>query len=320
MSFLETIITMLTGCGCFLVGASLMSRGFVRICQRPGSKILRMFSPKNLGEGILTGVTHSLIVQSSASTAVLSIGLLNAGAITLLQATPIIMGANIGTTLTAFLVAFSTIGNIKRILSFFVFIGGIMFLSNKKTIKVVGEILSGFGLVFVGLEMMDLYVDDPQISSALKSLFLLSDNFLLLILFGCLVTALFQSSSVTTSIMVLMVSVGVLPLSSAIYIVMGANIGTCITSLLASNGSNVNAKRLALINVLFNVFGVLMFLVLIWVIGDKMFAFIDGINTGEGMKLALFHLVFNVGTTIVLLPFTKLIVKLVKKMVTSKAR
>ena len=251
MTLLNTIIIMLTGCGCFLVGINLMSRGFVGICEKPGSKILGMFKPKNGVQGVITGMTHSLVVQSSASTTVLTIRLLNIGAITLLEATPIVMGANIGTTLTAFIVSLSA-SNLSLYLAFLVFIGSMMFLSNKKWTRIIGETLSGLGLVFVGLEVLKLYANDPQVSSAIIRLFSATDN-CLLFLFGALVTALFQSSSVTTSIMVLMVGSALLPLEQAVYLVMGANLGTCITAFFASNGGNANARRIAFINVVFNI-------------------------------------------------------------------
>lgn len=313
-TLIKSIIAMLTGCGCFLVGINLMSRGFVRICEKPGSKVLQMFRPKSGIAGVATGTAHSLLTQSSASTAVLTIKLINISAITLLEATPIIMGANIGTTITALIVSLSSL-NVGPYLAFLVFIGSMMFLSNNRSAKIIGEIISGLGIAFVGLEMLNLYTKDAQISQAIISVFSLTDNIVLLLLFGCIVTAIFQSSSVTTSIMVIMVGAALLPLKSAVFIVMGANIGSCITSLLASTGGNKNAKRVALINVLFNMIGVVIFVVIILTFGDKLFGFIDNLNVGEGFKLAIFHLIFNVGTTIVLLPFVKALVWLAKKLI-----
>ena len=194
------------------------------------------------------------------------IGLVNAGVMTLLQATPIIMGANIGTTITGVLVALKN-DYFNMLMYLFAFAGVMMGFFKSEKIKLAGLLCSGLGLIFVGLNVMssEQAFGNPLVEDLFTNIFKTIDFPLLLILVGVVFTALIQSSSASTGVVITMVGTGVLPLELALFIILGANIGTCVTALLASVGANANSKRVALIHFTFNVIGTVLFTALIWI-------------------------------------------------------
>jgi len=318
-SFLYALMLLMTGCGCFLIGINLMSRGFVRLCEGKNSSFLRLFQVRNRFEGVGTGILHSTLTQSSDATTVFSLKLLNSGYITLFQTACIIVGANVGTTLTGFLISLSaTDFDFNSYFAFCAFIGAIPLLSNNRKSKIFGEIVGGFGLLFVGINLLDLYLQDTIIKTAITNLFSYFNIPFLLIIVGLVITAIFQSSSVSTGIVIFMVGSGMIGLRNALYIVMGANIGTCITGLIAVRGGTTNMKRAALVHVLFNILGTLIFSSILLFAGEWFMGLFNNINANDGFKVALFHLLFNVTTVIVILPFIKPMVLLTAKMVSNE--
>ena len=265
------------------------------------------------GVGVGAGVTA--IIQSSSATSVMVIGLVNAGVMTLMQATPIIMGANIGTTVTGVLVALKNdYFNMLMYLSAF---AGVMmgFFKNEK-IKIVVVLCSGLGLIFVGLEVMssESAFGNPLVKELFTGIFQKIEFPILLIFVGAVFTALIQSSSAATGVVITMVGTGVLQLDLALFIILGANIGTCVTALLASVGANANSKRVALVHFTFNVIGTVLFTAIIWIFKDPTINLLVSMFPGSDpmslqMRVSVFHVVFNVTTTCVLLPFTKHLVK-----------
>ena len=244
------------------------------------------------------------------------IGLVNAGVMTLMQATPIIMGANIGTTVTGLLVSLKS-EFFNYAMYFIAFVGVMMgFVKNSK-VKLIGSLLSGLGLIFVGLNIMSS--EQAFGSDAIKLIFrtiLESVSFfpLFLIIIGAIFTALIQSSSAATGVVITMVGTGVMDLKDALFVVRGANIGTCVTALLASLGAKQNSKRVAFIHFMFNVIGTVMFATLIWIFKEFTVNLLNWVMPGEDpmamqLRVAIFHVVFNVSTTLILLPFVKILVK-----------
>ncbi len=319
MELTEAIITLLAGIGVFMVGMKMMSDGLEHGAGGGLKKLFRKISGNRFA-GVGVGAAVTAIIQSSSATTVMVIGFVNAGIMTLLQATAIIMGANIGTTVTGVLVAFSSF-NIGLYATALAFIGVfITMFGRKDMVKTVGNILTGLGLIFVGLSMMSGSLKNcDEIRTAFSSLFTKVDFPLLLIILGAVFTALIQSSSAATGIIITLVSQGVLPVESALFIVIGTNIGTCVTALLASIGATVNAKRAALIHLIFNLIGTVVFAALIWPLSDQVVGFLNMLAPNAlTMQIAWFHIFFNVITTLLLLPFTKQLAKLASVIIPEK--
>ncbi len=310
----ESLIWLLAGVGVFIVGMNFMSQALEMCAGRGMKRMLERISNNRLsGVGIGAGVTA--IIQSSSATSVMVIGLVNAGVMTLLQATPIIMGANIGTTVTGVLVALKN-DYFNMLMYLFAFAGVMMGFFKNERIKTVGSLLSGLGLIFVGLNVMssEAAFGNPLVETLFTDIFKTLDFPLLLILVGVIFTALIQSSSAATGVVITMVGTGVLPLSLALFIVLGANIGTCVTALLASAGANANAKRVALIHFTFNVIGTVLFAALLWIFKEPAVQLLISLFPGSDpmslqMRVSVFHVIFNVTTTCLLLPFTRHLVR-----------
>ena len=309
----QSLIWLLAGVGVFIVGMNFMSEALEKSAGEGMKRLLgRISNNRFSGVGIGAGVTA--IIQSSSATSVMVIGLVNAGVMTLMQATPIIMGANIGTTITGVLVALKN-DYFNMLMYLFAFAGVMMGFFKKEKIKIAGLLCSGLGLIFVGLDVMssEQAFGNPLVESMFQGIFSVIDFPLLLILVGVIFTALIQSSSAATGVVITMVGTGVLPLDLALFIVLGANIGTCVTALLASVGANANSKRVALIHFTFNVIGTVIFTAIVWILKDPMINLLMSLFPGNDtmalqMRVSAFHVIFNVTTTLVLLPFVKQLV------------
>ncbi len=314
MQLIESLIWLLAGVGVFIVGMNFMGDALEKSAGSGMKRLLEKISNNRFsGVGIGAGVTA--IIQSSSATSVMVIGLVNAGVMTLMQATPIIMGANIGTTITGVLVALKN-DYFNMAMYLLAFAGVMMGFFKKEKIKIAGSLCSGLGLIFVGLEVMssEQAFGNPLVEEMFTSIFAKIDFPLLLILVGIIFTALIQSSSAATGVVITMVGSGILPLDMALFIVLGANIGTCVTALLASIGANANSKRVALIHFTFNVIGSALFAAVLWIFKDPIITLLTSVFPGEDqmslqMRVSLFHVIFNVTTTLVLLPFVKQLVK-----------
>ncbi len=314
---LEAILTLLAGCGVFIAGMNLLSNGLEKSAGGGLKKLLGKISGNRFA-GVGVGAGATAIIQSSSATTVMVIGFVNAGIMTLTQATAIIMGANVGTTITGILVSLKSLG-ISLWASTLAFVGVMMGFFKKDKIKDIGGILCGFGLIFVGLDVMGVAFDLPEVIDAFTGLFEKINFPLLLIVIGVLFTAVIQSSSAATGVFITMVGTGALTLDNALFLVLGSNIGTCVTALLACLGGNVNAKRTALIHLTFNVVGSALFTALIWPLKNTVVDIFEKVlPNNPQMQLAWFHVVFNVTTTLVLLPFIKQLVYFAVKMVREK--
>lgn len=313
MQLIQSLIWLLAGVGVFIVGMNFMGDALEKSAGMGMKRLLEKISNNRFsGVGIGAGVTA--IIQSSSATSVMVIGLVNAGVMTLMQATPIIMGANIGTTITGVLVALKN-DYFNMAMYLLAFAGVMMGFSKKEKIKLAGSLCCGLGLIFVGLNVMssEQAFGNPLVENMFTDIFRKIDFPLLLILVGVLFTALIQSSSASTGVVITMVGAGVLPLDLALFIILGANIGTCITALLASVGANANSKRVALIHFTFNVIGTVIFTAIIWIFQEPIVNLLVSAFPGSDpmslqMRVSLFHVIFNVTTTCLLLPFVKQLV------------
>ena len=311
---LGSLVWLLAGVGVFIVGMNFLSDALEKSAGSGMKKMLEKISNNRLsGVGIGAGVTA--IIQSSSATSVMVIGLVNAGVMTLMQATPIIMGANIGTTITGVLVALKN-DYFNMLMYLLAFAGVMMGFFKSEKIKLAGLLCSGLGLIFVGLEVMssEQAFGNPLVEELFTNVFKTIDFPLLLIFVGIIFTALIQSSSAATGVVITMVGTGVLPLELALFIILGANIGTCVTALLASVGANANSKRVALIHFTFNVIGTALFTALIWIFKEPSVNLLVSMFPGSDpmslqMRVSVFHVIFNVTTTALLIPFTKYLVK-----------
>ncbi|MBQ2875993.1 MAG: Na/Pi cotransporter family protein [Clostridia bacterium] len=310
----SSLIWLLAGVGVFIVGMNFLGDALEKSAGGGMKRLLEKISNNRFsGVGIGAGVTA--IIQSSSATSVMVIGLVNAGVMTLMQATPIIMGANIGTTVTGVLVALKN-DYFNMAMYLLAFAGVMMGFSKKEKIKLCGSLFSGLGLIFVGLEVMssESAFGNPLVEDMFTGIFSVIDFPLLLILVGIVFTALIQSSSAATGVVITMVGTGVMPLELALFIVLGANIGTCVTALLASVGANANSKRVALIHFTFNLIGTVIFTAIIWIFKEPMINLLISMFPGGDpmslqMRVSFFHVIFNVTTTALLLPFAGLLVK-----------
>ena len=321
MQLIESLIWLLAGVGIFIVGMNFLGDALERSAGNGMKNLLGKISNNRFsGVGIGAGVTA--IIQSSSATSVMVIGLVNAGVMTLMQATPIIMGANIGTTITGVLVALKN-DIFNMIMYLFAFAGVMMGFSKKDKIKLAGSLMCGLGLIFVGLDIMssDQAFRNDQVMDMFESIFAVVNSPILMIVIGVVFTALIQSSSAATGVVITMVGTGVLPLDLALFIVLGANIGTCVTALLACAGANANSKRVALIHFTFNVIGTVIFTAIVWIFKDAfvnmLVSFFPNDNDPMSlqMRVSVFHVIFNVTTTLVLLPFVKQLVAYSQKVI-----
>lgn len=316
-------LSLLGGIGVFLYGMKLMGDSLEMVA---GNEIKRMFAKisnkKFIGVGI--GTVTTAVVQSSAAIIVMSMGFVNSGLMSLTQAITISYGANIGTCVTALIVAVGVGGfadvQLTVIFAALAGVGALMIMFTKKDkVKKIGGIITGLGMIFVGLSVMtssmSIFSQSDKISAFLAKI----SNPALLLLFGILFTALIQSSSAVSGIVITMVASvpALLQFDQALYIILGSNIGTCITSLIAAIGTNTNAKRAAVINVFYKTVGVIIFGILsIWVPFGKMFS----VFKAPALQVAMFHLFFNVVATVIFFPFTNLMVKASEKIMPEKKK
>lgn len=318
-SVLIAILTLTAGIGVFLVACQTMSNNLESASSR---KLRRLFAKTgdNKWVGVGIGLLGTAAIQSSGAVTVMVIGFVNVGIMSLTQAATIIYGSNIGTTVTAQLVALGMFGNggISTTIIFAAFAGVGAFISLfSKTDKgkQTGGILTGFGMLFVGLSMMASAMDDFAALPEIKTMLASVSNPILLVIVGALLTAIIQSSSVMTSIAITMVVTGLINLSQGIYLTLGSNIGSCVVAMIAGMTSGINAKRTALIHLIFNVMGVVifMFLALIlrittagaWSYGTL---FERWFPSAPQLQLAMFHTFFNVCTMLIALPLTNVLV------------
>lgn len=319
MEILRACVQLLAGTGVFLFGLHTMSNGMEKSAGKSIRKLFNKIDNNRL-VGLGVGTVATGIIQSSTAVSVMVIGFVNAGVMSLFQATSIIMGANIGTTFDAFLYVLEGL-DIAVFFMLLAFVGVLMMMLDKKgNISRIGESLVGVGLIFIGLSLMsDSFTTSVLIQGFIKNMFSILSNPFLLILLSMIITALVHSSSLVTAIIIILVNAGTLSTMSAFYVVLGSNIGTCFTAIIAAIGTSTNSKRTAFIHIFFNILGALTFLAIMLPLGhrfERLFIAISGGNAG--LQVAMFHLVFNVSSAIIFLPLIKQIVWIAQKVIKDK--
>lgn len=304
---------MLGGLGLFLYGMHMMSNGLENVAGNSLKKILEKITSNRI-VGVLIGAGITAVIQSSSATTVMVVGFVNSGLMKLSQAVWIIMGANVGTTITGQLIAL----NVKDFAPILIFAGVflIQFIRNKK-VGYVGEIVAGLGILFVGMQFMSDAMVPLRDYKPFVDLMTTFENPFLGIAAGAVFTAVIQSSSASIGILQALAMSGAIQLHSAIFVLFGQNIGTCITSIIASIGTNRNAKRTTMIHLLFNVIGTLVFVTVCLFVPftDYIVALTPGSVQNQ---IANVHTVFNIATTMLLLPFGNQLVQLVEKILPLK--
>ena len=306
MQVYECILSLIGGVGVFILAMGLMSKSLNEIAGERMKNLLEKIAGNRI-KGVLVGALVTAVIQSSSATTVMVIGFVNANVMTLNQAAAIIIGSNIGTTVTGLLASLESL-NISLYLSLLVFIG--VMLAFIKKIKKIANLMTGLGMIFVGLKLMSSACNDDSIKDFMTDV-LEEVNFpLLLEFFGILFTAIIQSSSAITGIIIVMVDNGAMGIGSGLFITLGANVGTCVTALLGIIGANDNSKRTAVIHLTFNICGVLLFTPILWIFKNKIIELLTSIVSKEAMQIAYFHLVFNITTALITTPLIDFLVKL----------
>ena len=302
----ETIIGLIGGLGLFLYGMKLMGDGLENSAGDKLKGILEKIT-SNRFIGVLVGALVTAVIQSSSATTVMVVSFVNAGLMTLMQAAGVIMGANIGTTITAQMVSFK----LDAIAPLVIGIASIIVItSKKKKTRDLGNIALGFGILFMGMGLMSSSMQPLAEATWFQEFILvIGTNRILGVLAGLAMTAVVQSSSATTGILVALATTGAIDMGVALPIIFGCNIGTCVTALLASIGANKTAKKAALIHLFFNIGGTLIFLPFM----DPLIKFVQGTDSNVARQVANAHTIFNVTVTVILFPFAGYLVKLANK-------
>lgn len=305
---IANILSMAGGLGLFLFGIRTMGDGLENAA---GAKLKRMLEvlTGNRFLAVLVGFVVTAIIQSSTATTVMVVGFVNAGMMTLAQAVGVIMGANIGTTVTSLLIAL----NFSSVAAASVLVGVILMLASKKTlVKNLGSIFTGFGLLFLGIDLMsDSMAPLRESAGFMNFIVAVSDSPLCPlfgILLGIVMTAVLQSSSASVGVLQTLAMQGLVPLKFSVFVLFGQNIGTCLTALFSTVGAKKNSKRAAVIHLLFNLLGTGMFILIALL--TPYIEWIEKISSDPMAQIAISHIVFNVVSTVVLFPFAKLLVKL----------
>ena len=334
MMIINSLFLILGGIVVFMLGMDMMGSNLEKAAGKNIRKLMGK-AAKNRFTGVGTGAAVTALVNSSAATTVMIVGFVNVGLMTLTQAASVIMGANIGTTISAFIMALSSAGgsyfSVTAIFALIAFAGFVVTLVSKNDkIKRIGNILEGVGVIFIGLNVMSGAVSsmlsNEEISGAVQSVFIgigygkdtLTWEIIVLFLLGVVLTALMQSSAALTAIVISLASQNLITLQMAMCIILGANVGTCLTSLISSVGATVNAKRAAAVHLLFNVAGCIIFIFPVAFAGKYIAQFLNGIIANTQWQIAIFHMFFNIVTTLLLLPFLKWLVKLACLLVPDK--
>lgn len=321
--FIFNMFALFGGFGMFIYGMHIMAEGLQKSAGNKMKNLLGILT-NNRFVAVIVGALVTAIIQSSSASTVMVVGFVNAGLMTLVQATGVIMGANIGTTITSWIVSsaeWMVFFKPSKVAPLFLGVGAILlFFSKEKKHKQVGEILVGFSLIFVGLDFMKDGITPYKGSQLFKDAFIvLGQNPFLGVLAGAVVTAVIQSSSASVGILQTLAATGVVPFSAAIYIVLGQNIGTTVTAMLSSIGANKTARRAAVVHLLFNIIGTILFTV-----GAIVYFKFVNIDRGATIitmtQISVFHTFFNISNTVMLFPFANKLVSIAERLVPGEDR
>ncbi len=307
---LFNIFALAGGLGLFLYGMDMMGKGLESAAGSKLKGVLEKLTSNRL-MGVLVGMLVTAVIQSSSATTVMAVGFVNAGVMTLSQAFGVMLGANIGTTITGQIIAF----NVSDYAPLFAILGILpMMFAKKRRMQSVGTIVAGFGILFIGLNMMGSAMEPLKSDPGFISFMTHFQNPLLGVLVGTIATGIIQSSSATVGILQTLAAQGLVSLDASLYIVLGCNIGTCVTAMLASIGTNTNARRTALMHLINKIIGAILFIGVLYIfpITDIVANLTPGVPK---QQIANFHTIFNVLNTLILLPFGGTMVNLVTRLI-----
>ena len=310
-----SLLALFGGIAIFLFGLKTISQGTESFITGAKKRVLNKVIKTPL-LGALTGMVVAGVTQSSVAVSFITVGLVESGLIPFIASAPIIMGANVGTTVTAQLVSLSggsgvIIGSISSI------IGLLLGFSKNQRAKMIGDALMGLGLIFAGLSIMDTEIVKLVDFGWFKSLFLINSP-VALFLNGMIMTAVVQSSSAITGITVLLSGKGLIGFKNAVYLTLGSNVGSCFSVVVASATKSLQARRTSIFNLVFNFIGAMIFFPIIIIFGDKLTALFLNDNTDLKRAIANFHTIFNLFSAILLLPFYKLLTTVIEKFIVDK--
>ena len=308
MQAYECILSLIAGVGVFILAMKLMSKSLNELAGEKMKNLLEKIAGNRI-KGVLIGALVTAVIQSSSATTVMVIGFVNVNVMDLNQAASIIIGSNIGTTATGLLASLESL-NVSLYLSLLVFIG--VMLAFIKSIQKIANLMVGLGMIFVGLKMMSSACNDDSIKVPFENVLEAIKFPLLLEFFGVIFTAIIQSSSAMTGIVIVMVQQKVMNMRNGLFITLGANVGTCVTALIGIIGTNINSKRTAVIHLVFNISGCLIFTPILWIFNKAILSFLKSIVSKEPMQIAVFHLIFNCITASVTTPLIEYLVKIAK--------
>ena len=303
----DSILTLSGGLGLFLLGMNLMSVGIEKAAGAKLRSILEAFTTNRV-MGMLVGIIFTGIIQSSSACTAMVVSFVNSGLMNLYQAAGVIFGSNVGTTITSQLVSF----NLSQYAPFFLLFGVLLAMFSKNpTVQKIGDVILGFGVLFMGIKSMSSAMGTLNESGKITEVLQGLTSPILAIVMGTVITAIVQSSSVTVSIVLLMAQQGLFfDTNICLFIILGCNIGACTTALIASLAGKKDAKRAALIHLLFNIIGTIIMYIILKVAMDPVSSMIHGISADNGRFVANAHTIFKIFQVIILLPFSGLIVKL----------
>jgi len=305
-------ITLAGGIGMFLYGIKIMGEGLELAAGNRLKKMLEKITSNKI-VAVLVGATITALIQSSAATTVMVVGFVNTGLMQLSQAVGVIMGANIGTTMTSVLISL----NLSDYAPLFLLLGVVLIMfSKKKKVKFVGQVITGFGLLFLGIHTMSSSMAPLKYSPAFKNFLTKATNPIYGIVIGFIITAVMQSSSASIGILQSMAIQGIVPIKFSAFVLYGQEIGSCVPTLVSSIGTKANSKRAAVIHLLFNCFGAGLFIVI--TMFTPYLDLIKSITDNQVVQISIMHILFKVINTVVLLPFSDWLVKLSCKIVRDK--
>ena len=308
MEVYECILSLIAGVGVFILAMKLMSNSLNELAGEKMKTLLAKIAGNRI-KGVLMGALVTAVIQSSSATTVMVIGFVNVNVMDLNQAAAIIIGSNIGTTATGLLASLESL-NISLYLSLLVFIG--VMLAFIKRIKKIANLMVGLGMIFVGLKMMSSACNDDSIKTAFQNVLKEISFPLLLEFLGVIFTAIIQSSSAMTGIVIVMVGNGVMDMRNGLFITLGANVGTCVTALIGIIGANKNSKRTAVIHLVFNIAGCLIFTPILWIFNGPIISLLESMVSKEAMQIAYFHLFFNCTTALITTPLIDYLEKIAR--------
>ena len=313
MKLYECILSLFGGIAVFIAAMNMMSSNLQKLA---GSKMKLLLTKKASNNLIYAGIGTiiAMVIQSSSAVSVMSIGFVNADILNLSQATAVIMGANFGSSIIGVLASLDSL-NIDVYFSFVSFIGIVFSFFKKEKLKIIGGIICGLGMIFIGLNLMKESCDHDSFKKVLRDILEKIEFPLALLLLGLVFTALIQSSSAMTGLIIVMVQGGSMNMRSGLFIIIGSNIGTSATAIISTIGKSLNARRTGIIHLIFKIFGTFIFTIFVWIFNSEIINFLEKLNNKPAMQLAWFNVFFKLVSTLISLPLINILIFISTKII-----